>query len=69
MPELTTDTDDMQEMLAHHEKTIEDLSTQIADQWKTIVEMERKLDILTRRFVVMEDNSLPTPHDSKPPHY
>ncbi len=69
MAETTPDINELQEMLAHHEKTIEDLSVQIADQWKTIVEVERKLDILTKRFVVVEENSLPTPHVSKPPHY
>lgn len=60
---------EMQELLSHHEKTIEDLSAQLADQWKTIVDMESKLHVLTRRFVALEENSLPTPEITKPPHY
>jgi len=59
----------MEEMLAHHEKTIEDLSSQLAGQWKTITEMESRLQVLTRRFATLEENSLPTPEITKPPHY
>ena len=32
--------DALEEMLAHHEKTIEDLSNQLAGQWKIITEMD-----------------------------
>ncbi len=61
--------DAMEEMLAHHEKTIEDLSSQLAKQWIVISSMENKILTLTKRFVTMEQNSLPTPHVTKPPHY
>jgi len=56
-------------MLSHHEKTIEDLSSQLADQWKTIVDLESKLNILTGRFVALEEDGLPAPQDTRPPHY
>ncbi len=61
--------DDMQEMLAHHEKTIEELSAQLAGQWKTISDMESKIYVLTKRLVAVEDSSLDAPHVDKPPHY
>ena len=61
--------DAMEEMLAHHEQTIEDLSAQLAKQWIVISTMETKLLALTKRFVTMEENSSPAPHISKPPHY
>ena len=59
----------MEEMLAHHEQTIDQLCDQLANQWKIIAEMENKLLVLTRRFVILEQNSSPIPHVSKPPHY
>ena len=62
-------TDDIEEMLAHHEKTIEDLSAQLAKQWDIITTMENKITVLTRRFSSLEENSLPAPHITKPPHY
>ncbi len=62
-------TDGMEELLAHHEKTIEDLSAQLAKQWDMIARMENKITVLTRRFATLEENSLPAPHNTKPPHY
>ncbi len=59
----------MEELLAHHEMTIEDLSTQLAKQWKIISEMESQLLALSKRFVSFEENSLPAPEITKPPHY
>ncbi len=54
---------------AEQEKTIEELSDQIAEQWKVIERMQRKLDALTDRFLALEEQSLgPTPI-TRPPHY
>lgn len=61
--------DALEEILAHHEKTIEDLSTQLAGQWKIVAELESKVQVLTKRFVTLEENSLPIPENTKPPHY
>ena len=61
--------EDMEEMLSHHENTIEELSAQLASQWQTISDMERKIYVLTKRLVAVEDNTLPTPEITKPPHY
>ena len=61
--------DAMEELIAHHEKTIEDLSAQLANQWATITDMESKLLVLTKRFVSLEEASLPAVEITKPPHY
>ncbi|MER9406188.1 SlyX family protein [Mesorhizobium caraganae] len=51
------------------EKTIEELSGQIAEQWQVIERMQRKLDALTERFMALEEQSAPDVPISKPPHW
>lgn len=58
------------EMLAaEQEKTIAELSEQIAEQWKTMERMQRKLDALTTRFLALEEQSAPDMPVTKPPHW
>jgi SlyX protein len=58
------------EMLAaEQERTIAELSEQIAEQWKTLEAMRRKLDTLTERFLALEEQTLPDTPVTKPPHY
>lgn len=58
------------EMLAaEQEKTIAELSEQIAEQWKTMERMQRKLDALTTRFLALEEQSAPDVPVMKPPHW
>jgi len=54
---------------AEQEKTIEELSGQIAEQWKVIERMERKLTALTERFLTLEEQATPRPEITKPPHW
>ena len=54
---------------AEQEKTIEELSGQIAEQWKVIERMQRKLDALTGRFLALEEQSAADVPVTKPPHY
>ena len=54
---------------AEQEKTIEELSGQIAEQWKVIERMQRKLDALTDRFLALEEQSAADVPVTKPPHY
>lgn len=54
---------------AEQEKTIEELSDQIAEQWKVIERMQRKLDALTDRFLVLEEQAAPDVPVTKPPHW
>ncbi|RCS24830.1 hypothetical protein DUT91_05060 [Phyllobacterium salinisoli] len=55
--------------IAEQEKTIEELSGQIAEQWKTIEAMRKKLDALTDRFLILEEQAAPDIPITKPPHW
>ena len=54
---------------AEQEKTIEELSGQIAEQWKVIERMERKLGALTDRFLALEERAAPDVPVTTPPHW
>jgi SlyX protein len=54
---------------ADHARTIDDLSTMIAQQWKAIDAMRKKLDEMSERFQAVEDNALGKPENAKPPHW
>lgn len=54
---------------AEQEKTIEELSGQIAEQWATIEGLRRKLDALTDRFLVLEEQTAPDVPATRPPHW
>lgn len=51
------------------EHMIVELSDQVAEQWKTIEQLQRKLDTLTERFLTLEDQAAPDVPVTKPPHY
>jgi SlyX protein len=55
--------------LAEQDKTIEELSGQIAEQWQTIERLRKKLDALTDRFLVLEERAAPDVPVTKPPHW
>jgi SlyX protein len=54
---------------AEQEKTIEELSAQIAEQWQTIDRLQKKLDALANRFLALEEQTAPPIEARKPPHY
>lgn len=56
-------------LAAEQERTIEELSGQLAEQWKTIDRMQRKLDLLTERFLALEERTAPDIPVTKPPHW
>ncbi|MBA8899548.1 MULTISPECIES: SlyX family protein [unclassified Phyllobacterium] len=69
---MTADTDrvtKLEVLVTEQEKTIEELSTQIAEQWRVIEGMRRKLDALTDRFLVLEEQTAPDVPVTKPPHW
>jgi len=51
------------------EKTIDELSGQIAEQWKVIERMQRKLDAVSERFLALEEQSGSDVPVTKPPHW
>jgi len=56
-------------LASEQEKTIAELSEQVAEQWKTIDRMQKKLDALTERFLVLEEQAAPEIPVTKPPHW
>ncbi len=54
---------------AEQERTIEELSGQLAQQWKTIDRMQKKLDTLAMRFLALEEQAAPDVPVTKPPHW
>ncbi|RUV39688.1 MAG: hypothetical protein EOR97_27130 [Mesorhizobium sp.] len=54
---------------AEQEKIIEELSGQIAEQWKVIERMQRKLDALTDRFLALEEQTGDEVPVTRPPHW
>jgi SlyX protein len=59
----------LEEIVAYQTKTIDELSEQLADQWKVLEQTRAKLDRLTERFLSLEESSLDAPAITKPPHY
>lgn len=66
-------TDDRLEKLemlaAEQEKTIEEMSAELAEQWKAIERLQQKLDRLTERFLALEEQTAPDVPVTKPPHW
>ena len=54
---------------AEQEKTIEELSGEIAAQWKVIERLQKKLDALTNRFLALEEHAAPPIEARKQPHW
>ena len=54
---------------AEQERTIEELSGQIAEQWKVIDRLQKKLDALAERFLALEEQAQPDIPVNKPPHF
>lgn len=54
---------------ADQERTIEELSGQLAEQWKIVEKLQKKLDALTERFLSLEEQAAPPIEATKPPHW
>lgn len=69
MPEETDRITMLEEMVAHQSKTIDELSDQLAEQWKVMEQTRAKLDRLTERFLTLEEQSVEAVPVTPPPHY
>ena len=54
---------------AEQEKTIEELSGQIAEQWKIIERLEKTAQALAERFLALEERTAPEIPVTQPPHW
>lgn len=54
---------------AEQERTIEELSGQIAEQWKVIDRQQKKIDALAERFLALEEQAQPDIPVNRPPHF
>jgi SlyX protein len=59
----------LETIVAEQEKTIGELSAEIAEQWKTIERMRKKLAALAERFLELEEQARPEIPVTKPPHW
>lgn len=69
---MTTDSERVTTLeirVAEQEKTIDELSGQIAEQWKVVERIQHKLDTLTERFLLLEEQSAPDIPITRPPHW
>lgn len=55
--------------LSEQERLVDELSLVLADQWKTIDQLDKKLTALTKRFLEMEEQNQPEIPITKPPHW
>lgn len=56
-------------LVAEQERTIAELSNELAEQWKVVNVLERKLNALINRFLELEEQSAPEVPITKPPHW
>ena len=64
-PQLTN----LEIIVAHQGKTIDDLSSAVAEQWAIMARLQKKLDALTSRFLELEESAAPGIEATKPPHW
>ncbi len=59
----------LEEHIAHQALIIEELSGQLAEQWKIVEKLQNKQERLIERFLALESQSTDAPPVTKPPHY
>lgn len=59
----------LEELVAHQSTAIEDLSRQLADQWKQTERLRHEYSQLTNRFQEVEEAALGSQQPQKPPHW
>jgi SlyX protein len=56
-------------IVAEQDRTIGELSAEMAEQCKTIERMRKKLGVLAERFLELEEQARPDVPVTKPPHW
>jgi SlyX protein len=59
----------LEELVAHQQAAIEDLSRQLTESWKEAEKLRRELARLNDRFQDMEDQTGGPPANQPPPHW
>lgn len=59
----------LEETAAHQAAAIEELSRQLAEQWKLTERLRQELLRLSSRFEEIEDTVSSVPQPQKPPHW
>ncbi len=59
----------LEELTAHQAKTIDELSDQVSEQWKTIERLRRTLERLGEQMVGLEERTAEATPVTRPPHY
>lgn len=59
----------LEETVAHQGRVIEELSDQLAEQWRASEQMRARLDTLVERFLTLEEASRAAAPATRPPHY
>jgi SlyX protein len=54
---------------AEQERVIEELSAEVAAQWKIVEQMQKRVELLTQRLQSVEDNTAPDVPVTRPPHW
>ncbi len=56
-------------LVVEQERTIEEMSSVIARQWSEIEMLSKKLELLSRQYIALEERTAPETPVTKPPHY
>lgn len=56
-------------LCADQERTISDLSAEVAKQWDEIERLEKTVAEVARRLVALEEQAAPAAPATKPPHW
>ncbi len=59
----------LEEQAAHQQRVIEELSGQLAEQWRIVDQLRNTLEQLMARFIAIEEQSEAASRDTRPPHY
>lgn len=59
----------LEEHVAHQALTIEELSQQLAEQWKIVEKLQNRQEKLIERFLALETQTADAPPVTRPPHY